>query len=415
MKNKRKYLSILTLVSLIWGTTDFTSYADNRTKKEVIVDKKSNQKNDKRQEAKPVRSLRKATSEEGKFSGEVFFEGAHNVGVSYPARTDFMPSLIITKKGGEKEINAFALDVMVKLGAQKKFVFEDEVFNGTLDLRATNTAVKLSQIFLTWNGWTFGIAKNNFGTIATFPGAKVTQLSWKKDINEMFNVGVGIEEAKEFSFFAKDDTGKAKAKEKKALKPRKDLPASSGRVQYNLPNKLGIIELSGLFRPLGWFSPSKETTQLLPGYGVNLGGKIDVKPETDTLTVHFLFGQGIGEYVGDLMDLASEPISVYINDGEGKVKPIMTSGAYATYEHHWTPVLRSTFGGGLTTILNEDKTDRPNAYKLGAYATGNLVYWFTEHTSVGVEYGTGYRKNADDTQQDLKQANHIKAMFEFKI
>ena len=55
------------------------------------------------------------------------------------------------------------------------------------------------------------------------------------------------------------------------------------------------------------------------------------------------------------------------------------------------------------------------SYKLGVYGSGNLVYWFTEHTSVGLEYGTGLRNNADTSKQDSQGANHIKAIFEFKI
>lgn len=426
MKNKRKYLWILTLVSLTWGTATFNSYADtknkdNSGKKEVTVSKnKGKAKKEKKEEkeVKPARPLKKAKSEEAKFTGDVALEGAHNIGMTYPARTDFYPSLITTNKDKQDEINAFCLDVIVKLGASKKFIFEDEIFNTTLELKAINKDVKLSQIFLTWNEWTVGITKNNFGNIATFPSAKVAQLAWKRDINEMFTVGLGVEEAKEFSFFGKDDDGKGKAKAKGAPKPRKDLPAGSARIQYNLPNELGSIELSGLLRPLGWVSQTEKKNKFQLGYGVNLGGKINIKPETDILIAHLMLGQGIGEYVGDLIDVENQPISVYINDNvtPSVVKGIVTSGVYATYEHHWTSYLRSTLGGGVTAILNDHKKENyPDFYKLGVYGNANLVYWFTEHTSVGLEYGTGYRKNADDSKQDSKGANHLKAIFEFKI
>lgn len=422
MKNQCKHLWTLTLISLIWGTTNLSSYADNKNNNErvvkevVIVSKTKNkakkERNNEEKEVKPTKPLRKVQREESKFSGEVTFEGAHNVGVSYPARTDFTPSLIITKPVDKEEENVFALDVFVKLGAHKKFVFEDEIFNGMLELKANKTNIKLSQIFLTWNEWTFGITKNNFANIATFPAAKVAQLSWKKNINEMFTVGVGIEEAKEFSFCATNDGGKSDAK-KLYLKPRKDLPVGSARVQYNLPNQLGIIELSGLFRPLGWFNINNKKTDLYPGFGVNLGSKINFQPETKILTVNLILGQGIGEYIADVANLDSEPISIYHSVLDGKAKGIMTSGAYASYEHHWTPSVRSTFEGGLTTILSDHKKDNPTSYKVGAYGKGNLVYWFTEHTSVGVEYGAGLRKNAGDN--DSKSASQIKAVFEFKI
>jgi hypothetical protein len=443
MKNRHKHLWILTLVSLIWGATTVYSHADQKdkgtkdaqnVKKEVIVKQEENTKgNTTSQESKnkekdreepkkkkekvvrPPRQLRRATGEEKiKFTGDIIFEGAHNIGLMYPAKTDFYPSLIITDKTKKKQMEVFDLDVLVKLGASKKFIFEDEVCKGELEVRLAKDKVWLSQIFLTWQGWVVGITKNNFGTIATFPGAKVSQISWQKNINEMLTLGLGLEEAKKFSFCGKDEEGEKEAKKIRLKTLKGYLPASSGRIQYNLPNKLGSIELSGLFRTLGWFDGDK--FKFMPGYGLNLGSKINIKPETDTLTVHAMFGEGIGEYIADMNILESEPISVYIGDAGKKVKSIKASGVYAAYEHYWTPFLHSTLEAGLTSILNDDrKAEKPDYYKLGLYGKGNLVYRFTEHTSVGVEYGVGYRGNADESRQKSKGANHIKAIFEFKI
>ncbi len=426
MKNKRKYLWILTLISFVWGTAAFNSYADDKGNNEKVVKKvvksknkeKAKKEKNEKEEVIVIKSLKKFTSSESKFYGKASFEGAYNVGVSYPARTDFTPSLIITKTGGEKALNVFTLDAAIRLGLEKKFFFDDEVVNSTVEFKATKEKVTLRKLFLATQEWTVGLTRNNFANIATFLPVGVIQVSWRKDINKMFTVGLGVEQAPEFNFFGKDAQGKL-VQTTSSLKPRKDLPAGSARVQYNLPNELGCIELSGLIRPLGYFNGyNKGKTDFKLGYGLNLGSEIKIKPETDTLTANVILGAGIGEYVGDLSGVESEPISVYYDYKVGSddgVKSIMASGVYVSYEHHWFPFLRSNFGGGLTTILNDYKIKHPDFYRLGGYLSGNLVYWFTEHTSVGVEYGAGFRNNADKSKQDSARAHHIKASLEFKI
>jgi hypothetical protein len=412
MKNQRRYLRVAALMSLAWGASTFSSYANPEEYHLAVVKSEKEQKHS--------RAVRKAKSEEAKIGAGVTFEIGSPLGKKYPIKDSFLPSLILAKEAAK--INYFDISVTVKLNASKKWIFDDMAFDTVAEVKLDTTSCKLSKIYLKWNEWTAGLTESTFGKISTFPAVKVEQISWKRNINEQFTVALGLEQAKTFSLYPSD---KSKEEEKKdgSLKASKNLPAGSFSVRYNLLDKKSSFELSALARPLTWFDDSAKKPFSELGYGVNLGGKIHISPETDLLTVNFMAGQGIGEYVADLSGLGTEVVSVSINTNTTKkeAKPIFVGVAGATYKHHWIPTLYSTFGTGFTwltdggmTNLNQD-TRAAEAYKGGLFVSGNLVYHFTEHTTFGIEYGGGLRNNVKKDRQDTDWVNHAKASFEFKI
>jgi len=395
MKNKNIW--ILTLVGLVLGSTFNNSYGQN----EVII----------------IEKQREIRIDPIKIYGAAELGAAHNIMLQYPSKTSFTPSLITMGSTGDDLVNMITFDTSVKLGFETNFHVGDKTTKGVLEFGADTEAVKLGKLFFQSGGWTAGLRGNNFGNVATFAPVKVILLGWEKEINSNFTLGVSVEQGKKYELHA---TEKKASIEKSKLKPRGDVPAASARLEYKLADKFGCIEVSGLARPLGIYNQRTDKTNFQMGYGVNVGTKLNLVRKSDTLTVNVVFGEAIGNYVRDLKELAEiEENTAYIKKTSTgleleEIKPLMTLGGHASYEHRWGPALRAIIGSGMTSILNEkeNKNVRPKGYAMGFYATGKVMYHPTKRTGFGVEYSWGLRINLNE---DKQQANHLKALAEFKF
>ncbi len=401
MKSTFKKLSLLILLSFICSTTTYRSYADPTSDMAAVEE-----------ETKPEQTLKKAKTKTTKFYGNGSFVGASNL-ANYPNETDFTPAKIITDKEATKGLDIFKMDGSVKLGMEKNFVFENNKIDSKIELQATPKDAKLSQCFLTYEVCKFGITAGLAESL--FAGAAI-QLAVKYPLNDMVTVGLGAENPQEVSFFGKDEKGKEAAKKaaKKsdARTPRKDVPVVCGMVKYNLPNELGDVTLSGLYRPLAYKDSKEKKTKISQGFGGQLSSEMPFKSKTRTVTINGIFGSGIGEYIPDLQEVENEPISICVV--KNKVENIMAGGVHVTYEHHITTAIRAKIGVGGTKVFPADK-DKKEAYEQGLYANLNVSYWFTEYTSFGMEYGMGHRKNVGTKFADGKWGQHAKAILSFKF
>lgn len=402
MRSTFKKLSLLILLSFICSTPTYRSYADTTSDMATVVE-----------ETQPEQSLlKKAKVKITKVSGEGSFVSSWNI-ANYPNETDFTPAKIITDTKETKGLDIMKRDCSVKLGMEKNFVFENNKIDSKIELKATPEKVKLSKCFLTYEVCKFGIT---VGLVESLFAGNAIQSAFKWPLNDMITVGLGVENPQEFSFFGKDEKGKEAAKkaEKKGdgPKPRKDVPVVCGMVKYNLPNELGDVTLSGLYRPLAYKDPKEKKTKFSQGFGGQLSSEIPFKSKTRIVTINGILGSGIGEYIPDLQELESEPISICVV--KNKVKNIMAGGVHVTYEHHITTAIRAKIGVGGTQVVQADK-DKKEAYEQGLYANLNASYWFTEYTSLGVEYGIGHRKNVGTKFADGKWGQHTKAILSFKF
>ena len=92
---------------------------------------------------------------------------------------------------------------------------------------------------------------------------------------------------------------------------------------------------------------------------------------------------------------------------KGVALPIV--GLVAFIDHTWNEKFSSTFGYSRTDIDNSDG-QAPNAYKVGQYMLGNLLYTPVPNVMVGGELQWGRRENfSDDFHSD-----GVKLQFSFK-
>lgn len=407
MENKNKYLWILTLASLALGSILFNNtYAQTEVvmgDNQVVIDEKQEE---------PIKITLSGT-----------LEAAHNLGLKRPAKTDFTASMIQKEKTGKDVVDNVCFDAGVKLGFEKNFYLEDKKAKGVMEFSVDRDSAKLGKLYFEIGNWAVGIKENNFCHIAAFSSEKVLQLSWNKQLTPIWTIGLDVEESKKFQAFGEKDENKL-AIEGCPVTPRRDLPAASGRLEYIISEEFGSVEVSTLVRPMGFHNKRSGDTKYEIGYGFNLGFNWHIKPKVDKLSINAIFGDGIGSYIPDLKKLAKEePTNAYVKAVNLETETIKSWGVYVNFEHRFVPALRLSISGGLTNILNEvnrERVDKPSItnnfsahdYKLGIYGIGGLMYWITEQTGVGLEYGVGMRK---DMNKDTKQAQHLKAVAEFKL
>jgi len=394
MENRNKYLWILALVSLTFGSATFSSYAQVNAEK---VKKEE-----------PIRIY-----------GHANIEASHNIQQKYSEEHgSFTPSLIPMTSTQKKLSNALIYDASLKIGFETKFYVEERFSKGIAEFAADRDKLSIRRLYFETENFSLGLKENNFCNIATFGAVKVIQASWKNKYKNNFTFAFGIEENKEVMLYPAKKYTEKEIKDKQ-FQPTRNFPAASTNLQYDFSDDFGSIALSGIVRPMSFYdSGSKDQkTPLLLGWGANLGTKLNLKPKVNILTANILFGQGIGSYVHDLNEMKKvEEGDVYIKKGtDNEVKTIMVGGAHASFEHRWSPALHFNICAGANYTFNQDKNERENGkdvYKLGVYIGGHAKYWITKRAAIGAEYTWGGRQNLDE---NFKNAHHIKAVATFKF
>lgn len=364
-------------LSFICSTTTYRSYADPVGDVTAVVE-----------ETKTEQTLKKAKTKTTTFSGKGHFTASNNINV----------------KGKE----LFALDAGVNLGMEKAFVFEDDKIDSKVEIKATTEKLALEEFFFTYNCLTFGLTNSLFAESAI-------QATLKKECYDKLTVGVSIEQAQKLSFFATDEKMK-KAAEAANLKPINYIPALSGMVKYDLPNELGDVTLGSLWRLLAWKDAAAKKTNYGHGFGGKLSSEMPFKSKTRTVTFSGIFGRSIGEYIPGLQSVAdSEAISMRMTKDKKSVEPIMAGSVNVGYEHHWTTAIRSKITATGVKAFQPNKKEQGDSYDIGLYGTFNTSYWFTEYTSIGLEYGIDHKTKVEQKIKDGKIAQSVKAILSFKF
>jgi hypothetical protein len=397
MENKNKYLWILTFVSLAFGSATFNSYAQN---------------NDVKVKAKKEEPIR--------IYGHADIEAAHSVKQMYVGQAGFTPSLIPMDRNQKELSNALIYDASLKIGFETKFYVDEKFSKGVIEFAADRNSLTIRRLFFETKHLTLGLKENNFCNIATFASVKVIQASWKNKFRNNFTFAVGVEESKLVTLYPEEAPEYKKhgitkdMLKAKDFQPTRDYPALSTNLQYDLSNNFGSVEVSGIMRPMSFYDSKTDKTPLIFGWGANLGTKLKLTPKVNTLTINVLYGQGIGSYIHDLSKMdKTEVMDVRIKKGtRNEVRTIIAGGAHAAFEHRWSPAVHFTIRSGINHTFNEDKNERPNAYKWGVYGGAKATYWITKRAAVGAEYIWGGRKNLDD---NFKNAHHLKATATFKF
>lgn len=174
------------------------------------------------------------------------------------------------------------------------------------------------------------------------------------------------------------------------LQSKNDLPDLSARVKHS--GDWGHVQLGGILRKVGFetVGGATEISDDTLGWGLNLSTNINTF-DRDRIILSAVYGEAVANYMNDGGN------DVVVVDGQAETLPLL--GAVAYYDHYWNDSFSSSIGYSFTRIDNNDaQTD--DSFKLGQYASANLLWTPTNKTLFGVEYLFGKREDKDGETGD---------------
>jgi len=208
---------------------------------------------------------------------------------------------------------------------------------------------------------------------------------------------------------ATGDAGRfADRNELQGIQGRFPVPDLTGAFTYG--KSWGYVRAAAAVRRINWddvIDDQFEFGDHATGWGVNLSSNLKVK--NDVIRLQFVFGEGIQNYMNDSpVDIGaklntSDPVTPL------KGEPLPIIGVVAFLDHKWSEKWGSTIGYSRQDIDNSDG-QTADAFKVGQYALGNVVYYPVTNVMVGGEFQWGQREN----NSDGFKSDGYKLQFSFK-
>jgi hypothetical protein len=196
--------------------------------------------------------------------------------------------------------------------------------------------------------------------------------------------------------------------ELEGIVPRFPLPDFAAA--YKRAGDWGYIRTAGILRRINWDDTRDDEFDLsgdATGWGWNVSSNLKAG-ESDVLRMVFTVGQGVQNEMND------SPIDIGIAANADPVRPVVGEAipivAYSIFlDHTWNKTLTSAIGYSWQDNDNTD-AQAPDAFRVGKYALGNLLYTPAPNVMMGGELQWGRRENfADGFQSD-----GFKLQFSFK-
>ena len=193
------------------------------------------------------------------------------------------------------------------------------------------------------------------------------------------------------------------------IKPRFPIPDISAA--FKATRSWGYVRAGGIVRAIKYDDVLADQFDLsgsATGWGINLTSNLNAG-KNDVVRVGFVFGEGIQNYMND------SPIDVgVVRDTSSSVRPIRgetipITGLTVFLDHKWNDEFTTAVG---YSRQDNDNTDgqAPNAFRVGQYALGNVLYSPVPNAMVGAELQWGRRENFSDGFH----SDGLKVQFSFK-
>jgi hypothetical protein len=180
---------------------------------------------------------------------------------------------------------------------------------------------------------------------------------------------------------------------------------------YRYDGDWGHAQLGGILRRVGFDTPGAPDNQPKghkTGWGVNLSSSVKTWGK-DKLQLSAVYGEGIATYMNDGgTDLG--PKAALIPAPPGSPTPVLAFapdvlplfGLMVYYDHYWSDHWSSSIGYSQTRVDNLN-FQAPDAFRLGQYASVNLLYTPDPRLLFGAEFLWGELKDkggsiGDDTR-----------------
>ncbi len=190
------------------------------------------------------------------------------------------------------------------------------------------------------------------------------------------------------------------------------LPDFTAHYRYN--GGWGHVQLAGIVRRVGYDTPDtpgNEPKGQDTGWGLNLSSNIKTWNK-DVLHLAAVYGQGIASYMNDggtdlgpKVELASIPLGLPVPPVTPVTSVSLTPVAVpiysflAYYDHVWSKSLSTSIGYSQVRVDNTN-FQASDAFKLGEYASANLLWAPDPHILMGAEYLWGRRADKNGQSGD---------------
>jgi hypothetical protein len=193
------------------------------------------------------------------------------------------------------------------------------------------------------------------------------------------------------------------------IRPRFPMPDISGA--WKLTQNWGYVRAAGIVRWIEWddiLDDEFEFGGSATGWGINLSSNLKAGSK-DVIRLQYVFGEGVQNYMND------SPVDIGIEDNfqnsvtpfVGKAIPIQ--GLVAFVDHTVSPKFSITAGYSWQKNDNTN-SQAANAFRVGHYALGNVMFYPVPNVMFGPEFQWGRRENfADGFKSD-----GVKLQFSFK-
>lgn len=194
-------------------------------------------------------------------------------------------------------------------------------------------------------------------------------------------------------------------------------PVPDLSAEYRSAHDWGYVELAGIVRYMKWEDQLEDQIDLSGdaiGWGLNLSSNIKLGKD-NLVRLSVLYGAGVQNYMNDA------PVDVAIDTTEGNGVAIPLLGVVAFLEHNWSEKFATAIGYSMLDIDNTNGQSY-DAFSMGSYALGNIIYYPVKDVMMVCELQWGNRENLgdypdpNDPQADmyLKTADILKIQFSFK-
>jgi hypothetical protein len=201
------------------------------------------------------------------------------------------------------------------------------------------------------------------------------------------------------------------------VKARFPLPDLSA--EYRSAHDWGYVELAGIVRYMKWEDQivgvgEKDLTGDAIGWGLNLSSNLKLGKD-NVVRLSVLYGAGVQNYMNDA------PVDVAIDTTEKNGVAIPLLGVVAFLEHNWSEKFATAIGFSMLDIDNTDGQSY-DAFSMGQYAIGNIIYYPVKDVMMVAELQYGNRENFGElpsthpnyNKDYLKTADILKVQFSFK-
>ncbi len=198
-------------------------------------------------------------------------------------------------------------------------------------------------------------------------------------------------------------------------------PAPDLSAEYRSAHPWGYVEVAGIVRYMKWEDQGTDQIDLSGdaiGWGFNLSSNLKVT-KNDLLRLSVLYGEGVQNYMNDAtVDVGIDTTGNPEKPIEGVALPLL--GAVAFLEHNWSDKFATAIGYSMLSMDNSNGQSF-DAFKMGQYALGNIIYYPVQNVMMVAELQWGNRENFNNLEANedypngyLKTSDILKVQFSFK-